>query len=887
MVDRINLSGGAGMYIKQSEHHSLLGQLFTNDPTGIAVVTLDGHWIQVNSSWCELVGYSLEELMLLNLKELLFSDDWDTQLEGLNNRQNREGSSVTLEKCYLHKNGVKIWLSVQLSALNDDSTEAPCYIVRITDISKTKELEQQLLQSQRSLQMVSQNTKDIIYYCAPDGRCIYCSPSIEEVLGYSPEEIIRCGVVDLIYIQDLERLKLEGVSNNDIRQLRVRHHDGKYLWFEVELKLRPNEMGLMGILVVGRDITQRRKSDRIIAESQRIALIGSWEWDIEKHKITFSEQLVDVYHWNAEDVKHQSLDIFDLVQRPEQERFKDSIAEVLREGDELQFEFQNTVGDGRLQYLQIRGVIAWDEGGHPTRMFGTVQDVTDRKKVELKLQETVERYTSLKKYNHDAVISLDLNGIIINSNMRAEELTGYCINEMVGMNISKLIGIEHSHYMLEHSMSDVTTENKIDSIQHKFGHYMDVLATIAPIIINGDNVGIYIIIKDMTDHKKLLVEKETAESMNKAKSEFLTMMSHEIRTPMNGVIGMADLLLETTQLNAQQKEYLEIMRKSSDSLLNMINDILDFSKIESGKIKLQECHLDVRECIADTLDILSTMAEEKKLYMTSFINPNVPNSCIGDLIRLKQVLINLIGNAVKFTFSGEISVAVERIFRIDNDVELKFVVKDTGIGIPQDKIERLFEPFSQVDHIMTRKYEGTGLGLSISKRLVELMGGTLSMEDSGGTGTTFVFTIHLKEGQDVIEIMESHLPEDDHLKPQSSLRALIAEDNEINQLVLKKMLEKQGHTTTIVSNGYEVIQALAYERYDIIFMDVQMPEMNGFEVTSIIKETLLSELSPIIIAVTASAMKGDREKCLAAGMDDYISKPIKTTVLKDMIDKYF
>ncbi|WP_438347756.1 PAS domain S-box protein [Paenibacillus sp. FA6] len=873
------------MHTNQSDQNSLFEQMFVNVPTGIAVVSEDGHWIKVNSSWCELVGYSMEELMLLDLKELLFQDDWETQVEKL---LNGVTLSHRMERRHLHKNGSVVWLSIQLSILKDESNqEVTCYLIYITDISKTKEVEQHLLQTEIFLQLVSENTQDVICYIRPDGHCLYCSPSVQEILGYSLEDIMEKGVIGLIYTQDLEQLNPETLSNNDIREIRIRHRNGKYHWFEVTFKLSPNENGILNILTVGRDITQRKNADRIILESQRIALIGSWEWDIENERMTLSELLVDMYFGNAKEVIRQSLDLYELVQETEQEQFKVSIAEMLREGSELSFESRNELIDGGFRYLHIRGIVVWDEDGHPVSMNGTVQDITDRKKNELKLQETVERFTSLKKYNYDAVISIELDGMIISSNARSEELTGYGMNEMAGLYISELIGNDHMQSMLTYSISDVMIENKIDHIVHKLGHRVDVLATIAPIIINGDNVGFYILIKDMTDHKRILIEKETAESMNKAKSEFLTIMSHEIRTPMNGVIGMAELLLETTQLDAQQKEYLEIMRKSGDSLLGIINDILDFSKIESGKIILQEKPVDVKACVADTLDLLSAIAEEKGLQIRSYVQPNVPKSCIGDSERLKQVLINLIGNAVKFTFSGEISVTVERISRNDHDVELKFVIKDTGIGIPQDKVESLFEPFSQVDHIMRGKYEGSGLGLSISKRLVELMGGTLGLEVSSGAGTTFVFTVHLKEGHDSMGIPVSHSPGDEHPKEQSSLRILIAEDNEINQLVLKKMLEKQGHMTKIVSNGYEVIQALAYERYDIIFMDVQMPEMNGYEVTAIIKGTISAELCPIIIAVTANALKGDREKCLDVGMDNYISKPIKIKALKEMIENYY
>lgn len=873
---------------KHSEQHSLYAHIFANTPTGIAVVSRDGRWVNINPSWCQLFGYTIDELMELSLKDITHPEDWNVEQKELQQLFSGQSPSCSLERRYLHKNGSIFWASVHLSAWRDNAAdEAPLYAIHIIDISEAKVAEQELQNTQKLFQLVSENTRDIIYCCDPEGNYVYCSPSLQEILGYSEEEITQMSGLELIYPEDLEELRRADMYNRSLQQFRVRHRNGKYLWFEGAFKSSPNEQGIINIMVVGRDITQRKRSERIIAESQRIALIGSWEWEIENHSLVFSDQLVDVYHWNVEEVMQQSLDILDLVHEGERERFRECIAKALHDGSDLCFEFQNHPLDGKAQYLHLRGVIALDESGKYTRMNGTVQDITDRKMVELKLQEMLERYTSLKKYNYDAVISLDLEGFIISSNARAQDLTGYCVNELAGMSISKIIGSNHVARMIAYTTCDMNKENNIDSIVHKSGHRVEVLATIVPIIINGENVGFYILLKDITEQKKLLIEKETAENMNKAKSEFLTMMSHEIRTPMNGVIGMAELLLETTKLDAQQREYLEIIRKSGDGLLGIINDILDISKIESGKIVLQEKPLDVRSCIADILDILSSKADEKGLKMSSYVNPSVPHSYMGDPDRLKQVLTNLIGNAVKFTFSGNITINVDVVSRTDSDTELEFVIKDTGIGIPKDKISQLFEPFNQVEHFMTRKYEGTGLGLAISKKLVELMGGTISLAESDEVGATFKFTILLKENQEIVEVTDTQVASSDHPQVEPSLKILIAEDNEINQLVLKKMLEKQGHSTHIVSNGYEVIQTLAYERYDMIFMDVQMPEMDGFEATAIIRETISPELCPIIIAVTANALKGDREKCLAAGMDNYISKPIKNMVLKEMIATYF
>ncbi|WP_136608548.1 PAS domain S-box protein [Paenibacillus dokdonensis] len=536
--------------------------------------------------------------------------------------------------------------------------------------------------------------------------------------------------------------------------------------------------------------------------------------------------------------------------------------------------------NGDIVWAAVYGTVMLDSAGHPQAYIIQMNDITKNKLAESKLQETVERYTSLKRYNHDAVISLDLEGNIVNGNTMSEKMTGYCVNQMAGKKIARLIGEDNQRKLLMESLTNPSIEKHIDKIYHKDGHSVEVLTSIAPIYVNGRNVGFYIIAKDVTEQKQLLIAKESAESTNKAKSEFLAVMSHEIRTPMNGVIGMTDLLETTTELDDEQKEYVKIIRQSGEMLLGIINDILDFSKVESGKTELQEELFDVRKCVDETFDVLLARAHEKKLEMNLEIQDDVPVVMIGDAKRLKQILMNLIGNAVKFTFAGGISARVRKLSERNRTIRLEFTIKDTGIGIPTSKVDYIFEPFSQVNNFMTRNHEGTGLGLAITKRLVELMGGRIWVEQDGEPGATFMFTVEMtKENwsyhEDASETM------DESTSPY--LNILIAEDNEVNQIVLKKMLENLGHQTTIVNNGKDVVHAAQDCQYDLIFMDIQMPGLNGFDATRMIRRTLPKDQCPAIVAVTANALKGDRESCLAAGMDEYLSKPVKTQTVMEVI----
>lgn len=528
-----------------------------------------------------------------------------------------------------------------------------------------------------------------------------------------------------------------------------------------------------------------------------------------------------------------------------------------------------------------------------------------------------------------------------------------------------------------------------------------------------DITAIHLLNDELAEKRKL------ADEQNKAKSDFLANMSHEIRTPMNGVIGMTSLLANTP-LNEEQKDYLDTIRLSGESLLAIINDILDFSKIESGKMDLEEQALRISNVIEETFDLLSVKANDKGLDLLYFIEPNVPNEIIGDIIRIRQILVNLVSNGLKFTEKGEIFISVNAIGFDEGVYTLEFTVKDTGIGIPADKYHKLFESFSQVDSSTTRKYGGTGLGLAICQRLVTLMGGSIRVESEYGKGSAFIFTIKtaantrkiqyntqhradlssLKDkailvlddnstnlkilnkqcqlwgmkptvcsnhtlalesidstkfdvaiidmlmpdvnGIDIAAIIKQkqpnlplilfssagYIPANDErikllfaavvnkpvkhnqmedvlisimskkgIKQQTSgvqiqtatdalpINILVAEDDEINQKLIRRALEKLGYNFDIVDNGKLAVESVANKKYQLVFMDVMMPEMDGYEAARIITDEHPTH-KPIIVALTANALTGDKEKILANGMDDYISKPYKIQDIKDVILKW-
>jgi PAS domain S-box-containing protein len=558
-------------------------------------------------------------------------------------------------------------------------------------------------------------------------------------------------------------------------------------------------------------------------------------------------------------------------------------------------------------------------------LLGVISDITERKRAEDELRWKTALLEAQVEASLDGILVVDNQGQQIIAN---QQLLHMCkvpqstVDQVEDQNHLQYIAgkVKNPNQFLEKMMylCNHQDESSRDEIEFKDGTVMDRYSS--PVIgRDGECYGRIWTYRDISRYKQaedemkktnlqLVMATEHAQTMaakaklaNAAKSEFLTNMSHEIRTPLNGVIGMIGLMMDL-DLNAEQREYAQIARISGENLLSLVNEILDFSKIEVCKLELEILDFDLRSTLKDTTDFLAISAHEKGLKLICLVEPEVPSLLSGDPGRLRQILVNLGSNAVKFTKEGEIVIRVSQQSADERTATLRFSVSDSGIGIPANRQDILFTPFTQVDGSTRRKYGGTGLGLAISKQLALLMGGRIGVESIEGKGSTFWFTAVFKKmparslsaavaltdlnGEDSLERSTTLPGLSDPIKRK--IRILLAEDNPVNQKVALAMLRKMGHQVDAVANGLEAVNVLQTVPYDLVLMDCHMPEMDGFEATSIIRREESKSLNPCIpiIALTASAMKGDREKCIRSGMSDFLAKPVLKRELAEMVARW-
>lgn len=546
--------------------------------------------------------------------------------------------------------------------------------------------------------------------------------------------------------------------------------------------------------------------------------------------------------------------------------------------------------DGKKEYHLRHMYPVMNEKNEVRLVIGYGLNITRRKEIEEQLQINEKRYRDIFNYSQALICTHDITGSIMTVNPAICDALGYSKHELIGKNIAAFVPDENQERFNSTYLSAVINEGKAEGVF---------------IVINKNNEKLYLlyqnykveepgltpyiigfsqdITKRVQAEQELIHAKELTEKASKVKEIFMANISHEIRTPMNGILGIGGLLYKT-KLNPKQTEYTKLILESANNLLHIVNDVLDFTKIESGKIELEHIAFDLQEKINSTLKTFIFKIEEKGLKIR-FNNQLKPNTIIiGDPFRLGQVLNNLISNAIKFTEKGSIIISAEQITEDDLKPVFQFKVIDSGIGITNDQLPLIFQEFVQASSDTSRKFGGTGLGLSISKNLIEMQGGTIHVESIPGGGTTFIVTLAYEKGN--ASLLENTNCENEPIRQTEQKKILVAEDVVINQIIVKQTLEEWGHEVVIVPNGLEAVDQLKLQDFDLILMDIHMPEMDGYEATQMIRKLTNTGKAAIpIVALTANAFKNETDRFAEAGFNDYITKPFTEQKLFDCIQK--
>jgi PAS domain S-box-containing protein len=753
---------------------------------------------------------------------------------------------------------------------------------------------EQIKEAEKEFSNLVESANVMIYKTDINGHLTFINPTGEKTSGYSSDELIGQPFSDLVRKNERKQMVLfyKNQFKNNIESTYYEYpiitKSGDRVWIGQNVQLIVKDDSSIGFWAVARNITKRVKSDNELKQSNdkykklfEGAFDGVIRLDAKRCFIEWNSKMETLLGYSAKELK--GMHITEVLHEEDLEKSMAYLERLKNNGF-----YSNYIGrikskSGKLIDIEVNSTATFEDG-IMTGSIDSVRDITERITLEKAIVRSEEKYRGIIENLEFGLLEVNLQGRIQKAYPSFCKLTGYSKEELIGTDPYNIL---HPDFIsvLEEKTKD--REKGISNvyevkIKQKSGDYKWVIISGAPFYdelgkLQG-SIGVHL---DISPQKKmesdLIKANKEAKASSKAKELFLANMSHEIRTPLNAVFGLSNLL-KNTDLNDDQIEYVKNINNSAQSLLLLVNDILDISKIESGKLEANNTKFNLRKTLSTILSSTSFLADEKQLNLNFEIDNRLDNNYLGDELKICQVLINLINNAIKFTSHGEIILKLDKISDIGSAHKIKFSVKDTGKGIAKEAMQLIFEDFSQEDNTISKQYGGTGLGLSISKKLVRILGGKLGVHSTVGVGTNFSFEIILTcIDESILQKEESTLPNLDW----KSVKILTVEDNQVNQFVIESTIKTWNGHTDIANNGEEALKLITENEYHIILMDMQMPIMDGISATKYIRQKMKSTIP--IIAFTANALKKEKERCIAIGMNDYITKPFQEELLKSKI----
>ena len=787
--------------------------------------------------------------------------------------------------------------TMQLSQLNEQLRNSNANFER-----QIEEGDAALQQVENRYQQLLESLKDIIYKITPEGYFTFVNPVVEQVLGYKAKEIIGKHFTELVLPEYREPLvnfywnMMKEKQGSTYVEFPVTAKDNRTVWIGQSVHLLKQDNRIVELSAVARDITEKKNTEDVLRTTQgRLAAL-----------ITNLQKAVLVEDENRKVILVNQLfcDFFGIASTPEAligtnyleslEQVKDSFSDTenfvhrmakLLGNQEIVVEEKLTTANGRI--LERDYIPIFLEGSYRGNLW-EYADITQRHLSAESIRKSEEKYRKIMDNMELGLLEVDNDQRIIRAYDRFCQMIGYSEDELVGK-IAPELFISKDYEDVLAAEQEKRAHGKGSSYEMKLirkdGSPLWAIISGTPIIDEyGATIGSIGIHYDITERKQLEQElekaKQIAEEASQAEKQFLANMSHEIRTPLNAIIGMTHLLFDTRP-SQQQKEYLDVLKTTADFLYGLIANLLDMAKIENGKIEVKKKPFDLAGLLRTTQQVFKIKLGNRPITLDLMIDGQISGNYIGDDLLLNQILLNIVGNAEKFTQEGAIDIIVKVKKEEGENVWLEFKVSDTGIGIPEEKLDLIFQKFEQVT-IHGNKHKGTGLGLAITKQLVELQGGTISVKSREGQGSTFTFTLPFQKVSDNINTLKRE-PTSDGLNVS---QVLVAEDNAMNQKYISNLLNKWNIPFVIAPDGKKAVELAQEKTFDIILMDIQMPNMDGYEATIHIRNTENPNRKTPIVALTASAMIDQRNRAMAVGMNDFISKPFTPNHLLGLIQEY-